>query len=129
MFDIGAPREAERILEDHLRKTLGAARSSRALPPTVCADAARLAVALATALGSGRWFDYAVELHYRAGLPMSIEIAAGLAGAAGVVYEVDRVALARYVVWQTRARRDTKSCSAFSSPSVGRDGRWGGPDC
>jgi hypothetical protein len=99
MLDIGAPGEAERILEDHLRKTLGAARSGRALPPTVYADAARHAIALATALGSGRWFDYAVELHYRAGLPMSIEIAAALAAAAAVALDVDRVALARYVMW------------------------------
>jgi hypothetical protein len=99
MLDLGAPREAERILDDHLRKILAAACAKRALPPTVCTDAARLAAALATALGSGRWFDYAVELHYRARLPMSIEIAAALAEAAGVVSEVDRVSLARYVVW------------------------------
>jgi hypothetical protein len=107
MFDLGAPREAERILDDHLRKTLAAACASQALPPTVCADAAHLAVALATALGSGRWFDYAVELYYRARLPMGLEIAAALAEAAGVVSEVNRVALARYVIWLD-ANRDPK---------------------
>jgi hypothetical protein len=99
MLDLGAPGEAERILDDHLRKILAAACDQRALPPAVCTDAARLAAALATTLGNGRWFDYAVELHYRARLPMSIEIATALAEAAGVVTEVDHVVLARYVIW------------------------------
>ena len=99
MLDLGAPLEAERILADYLRKTLHTARSDRRVSRAVCADAARLALALATALGRGSWFDYAVELHYRAGLPMSIEIAAALAEAASAVSEMNRVALARYVTW------------------------------
>jgi predicted component of type VI protein secretion system len=108
MLDLGAPLEAERILADHLRKTLHTARSDRRVTRAVCADAARQALALATALGRGSWFDYAVELHYRAGLPMSIEIAAALAEAAGAVSEVNRMALERYVMWLD-ANRDPEA--------------------
>jgi hypothetical protein len=99
MLEKGAPQQAEQMLADHLRRTLEAARAGHALPPTACADAARHALALATALGSGSWFDYAVELYCRAGLCMSIEIAGALAEAAVAVSNVDRALLGRYMTW------------------------------
>jgi hypothetical protein len=95
----GAPQEAEQMLADHLRRVLEAARAGCRLPPTVCTDAARHALALATALGSGSWFDYAVELYLRAELGMNIEIAGALAEAAVAVSEVDRALLGRYIAW------------------------------
>jgi pSer/pThr/pTyr-binding forkhead associated (FHA) protein len=99
LLEQGAAREAEQMLVDSLNKTLEAARKGHALPPTVCADAARRALALATALGEGSWFDYAVELHFQAGLGMSIETAGALAEAAVAVSGVDRALLGRYLAW------------------------------
>jgi hypothetical protein len=99
MLDEGAPRDAERLLQEHLAHTLEMARAGRPLSPSLCTDAARRALALATALRKSRWFDYAVELHYRAGLCMSTEVAGALAEAASTVSAVDRVLLGRYVTW------------------------------
>jgi hypothetical protein len=99
LLEQGAAREAEQILAESLHTTLEAARTGHTLPPTVCADAARRALSLATALGSSSWFDYAVELHYRAGRCMSIETAGALAEAALAVSEVDRGLLRDYIAW------------------------------
>jgi hypothetical protein len=66
-----APHEAEKVLEDHLMKLLAGARSGLPIPETTCATASKQALLLATALGSGRWVDYAVELHLRAARVMA----------------------------------------------------------
>ena len=99
LLEQGAAHEAEQMLADSLHRTLEAARTGHTLPPTVCADAAHRALSLATALGSGSWFDYAVELHYRAGRCMSIETAGALAEAGLAVSEVDRGLLRDYIAW------------------------------
>jgi hypothetical protein len=99
LIEQGAAREAEQMLADSLYRILEVARTGHTLPPSVCADAARRALSLATALRSSSWVDYAVELHYRAGLCMSIEIAGALAEAALAVTKVDRGLIGSYIAW------------------------------
>jgi hypothetical protein len=99
MLDIGLPGEAERVVTDHLQKLLFGARSGLPVPAATCTAAARQALVLAKALGSGRWFNYAVELHLRAGLRMSMEIAQALADAAEAVSNVDHALFGYYVEW------------------------------
>jgi hypothetical protein len=99
MLDIGLPSEAERVVTDHLQKLLFGARSGLPVPAATCTAAARQALVLARALGSGRWFNYAVELHLRAGLRMSIEIAQALSDTAEAVSDVDHALFGHYVEW------------------------------
>jgi predicted component of type VI protein secretion system len=55
-------QEAERVLSRALVETLEAARLDE-IDPQAAELAASLGAKLATALGSGRWFDYSVELY------------------------------------------------------------------
>jgi hypothetical protein len=99
MLDMGLRTEAEQTLADHLEKVLNGARCGLLVPPTICEGAARHALTLATVLRSGRWFNYAVELHHRAGFCMSAETVEALARAAAVVSGVDRALFGDYVTW------------------------------
>jgi hypothetical protein len=94
--DVG---QAERVLERHLQALLDGARAELPVPADTCAEASRRALMLAQALWSGRWVDYAVELHLRAELAMSLEILDQLEDAVDLSFEVDHVLLARYIEW------------------------------
>lgn len=99
MLDQGLPAEAERVLSDHLDKLLQGARSGLPVPAATCAHAARFALILASRLRSSRWINYALELHLRAELPMTVETLAlleeGIAHAPGV----DHTLYEYYVEW------------------------------
>jgi pSer/pThr/pTyr-binding forkhead associated (FHA) protein len=99
MLEVGLPSEAERVLSDHLNKVLYGARSGLPVPAAICVAAAREALLLAKALGSGRWFNFAVELHLRAALRMSPEMAHDLAETAQVVGGVDHALFGHYLEW------------------------------
>jgi pSer/pThr/pTyr-binding forkhead associated (FHA) protein len=99
MLDVGLPSEAERVLSDHLNKVLYGARSGLPVPPAICVAASREALMLAAALGSGRWFNYAVELHLRAQLRMSPEMAHELGETASLVSGVDHALYGQYLEW------------------------------
>jgi pSer/pThr/pTyr-binding forkhead associated (FHA) protein len=99
MLEVGLPSEAERVLSDHLNKVLYGARSGLPVPAAICVTASREALMLAKALGSGRWFNYAVELHLRATLRMSPETAHELAEAAPLVSGVDHALYGHYLEW------------------------------
>jgi hypothetical protein len=95
----GFPQEAERVLSDHLRKLLDGARSGLPVPPAMCATAARHALVLAERLHNGRWVNYAVELHVRAGQTMSAETMDALERALREVDRIDHVLWAYYIDW------------------------------
>ncbi len=99
MLAIGLPSEAERVLSDHLNKLLFGARSGLPVPSSFCVAACREALMLARALGSGRWFNYTVELHLRAGLRMSPETARELRETAPAVKGVDHAMYGYYLEW------------------------------
>ncbi len=99
MLEVGLPSEAERVLSDHLNKVLYGARSGLPVPAPICVTASGQALVLAKALGNGRWFNYAVELHLRANLRMSPEMAHDLAETAEVVSGVDHALFGHYVEW------------------------------
>jgi pSer/pThr/pTyr-binding forkhead associated (FHA) protein len=99
MLEVGLPSEAERVLSDHLNKVLYGARSGLPVPGAICVAASQQALVLAKALGNGRWFNYAVELHLRAALRMSPEIAHDLAETAEVVAGVDHALFGHYLEW------------------------------
>lgn len=61
-FALNRPEEAERILQRALLDTVAAARRGEVDGPGA-ELAATLAARLASALGAGRWFDVAVEIH------------------------------------------------------------------
>lgn len=63
--------EAEHVLSDHLNKLLDGARAALTVPAEVCATASLYAMKLAKSTRSGRWIDYAVELHMRTRRVMS----------------------------------------------------------
>jgi pSer/pThr/pTyr-binding forkhead associated (FHA) protein len=99
MLEVGLPSEAERVLSDHLNKVLYGARSGLPVPASICTAASREALMLAKSLGSGRWFNYAVELHLRAQLRMSPEMAHDIGETAPLVSDVDHALYGHYLEW------------------------------
>jgi hypothetical protein len=99
MLETGLPEQAEFVLADHLQNILTGARSGLPVPSALCDLAARRALALAQALGRGRWLDYAVELHLRAQLCMTPETAALVSQTAPSVSTLDATLLERYRGW------------------------------
>jgi hypothetical protein len=77
----GRVAEAELALADHMHRLLDSAKKAEAVPQRLCDLAGRYALMLAASTESGKWVDYAVELHLRARHVLC----------AGVVNELERI--------------------------------------
>lgn len=75
---LGNAAEAERILRQHLEKTLEELRSGRRLDATFTERACRHALALARELPHGRWFSYVFQLAASAQLRLPADLVEGL---------------------------------------------------
>jgi hypothetical protein len=106
----GKPTDAEWVLADHLAKILDGARVGLEVPEQTCRAASHWALNLAGALRHGSWIDYTLELHLCAQLPMAPQVAAELAHAAELVYELDHGLYHQYVQWLRNAASKS-SCS------------------
>lgn len=99
MIEQGFPREAERVLKDHLERLLGGVHSGQSLAPATRAAAARYALLLAIHLHEGAWVDYVIELHRQSATLLALELVPTLATALGACDDFDRQRLARYIEW------------------------------
>lgn len=71
----GRTEEAERLLDAHLRRLLDSAGSASG---EVLRDASLLALRVAEATESARWFDYVVDLHRQIGRPPAQSVLASM---------------------------------------------------
>lgn len=99
MLTQGLAADAERVLADHLKRLLQGARSGLPVPPSMCANATRLALALAKGTHNGAWINYTIELHLRAQLPMAEESVTHLKNALVTARNVDHALYGFYVEW------------------------------
>lgn len=93
------PLEAERVLQDHLRKLLDGTRSGLPLPLGICESASQHALILAARLHNGRWVNYAIELHLRGQHPLSSAVQLLLEQALRASRNVDHALFGFYVEW------------------------------
>jgi hypothetical protein len=93
------PLDAEQVLVDHLSQLQSGARAGLPVPAAICTGASRQALRLARALRKGLWINYAVELHLRARLPMTLDLVGDLIYAVEVARGIDHVLYSVYVEW------------------------------
>lgn len=93
----GHPREAERMLEAHLRRVLEDLSRGRDVSPITVDRAFGHALKLAAALHRGAWFDLAVDVLRSARVVCSESMVAELVRVKGVVDRIDAARLKRYI--------------------------------
>jgi pSer/pThr/pTyr-binding forkhead associated (FHA) protein len=98
MLAAGNVERAQVVLTDQLGKVLEGARGGEVVGDALCEAASRYALKLAEALPDGKWVDYTIELHLRAGRCLEPGTLADLVRAVGVVPSVDRTLVETYTV-------------------------------
>ncbi len=96
MLAMGRYEAAAKILSNHMRAVLAAARTGAPISGEVLLGASRYALRLAAAKLDGRWIDYAIELHLSVRRPMPVEFVEQLALLFSKGIPADRKQFARY---------------------------------